>query len=422
MSRRWIVVTLIFFGILISYVDRGNLGIAAPSIMRDFALEPSSMGLLLSAFFWTYAIFQIPAGTIVDRFGIRIVYAAGFLLWSLASAAIGLSRGLTDILLFRMLLGLAESVGPIASLSFIRRNFAGAEAGLPTAIYIAGQNLGPAAGALIGTQLIVHFGWRAMFLATGLGALIWLPGWLLLAPRDDGRPKDQATPATPLSQLPWAEVVSMRAFWASSLCIFLSSYFWYFLLTWVPTYLTASRGFSTAEMGRVLSVPLFAMATVNIAGGVIADRLVKRVGSVFRVRLAFCAAGYLGSGAVLLLLVLPGREAVLPVLLLAVCATGIGNSNYWALSQQAVPSNLVGRALGYLNTISQLAGAAAPLVTGWILGPGKHFEVAIAIAGIAPMLAAACLMFAGPVGFERMRLSLAGATPFSHPSAVRLDP
>jgi len=408
MSRRWVVVALIFAGILISYIDRGNLGIAAPSIMREFAFQPSMMGVLLSAFFWTYAIFQMPAGSIVDRFGIRIVYAAAFVLWSLASAAIGLSRGLTDILLLRLLLGLAEAVGPIASLSFIRRNFSGAEAGLPTAIYIAGQNLGPAAGTLLGTQLIEHFGWRAMFIFTGLGALVWLPGWLALAPRDDGR-QPGAAPAVPLSSLPWREVLSMKAFWATSACVFLSSYFWYFLLTWVPTYLTTTRGFSITEMGRVLSIPLFVMAVMNIAAGSIADQLVKRVGSVFRVRVWFCAAGYFGAGAILLLLVLPGREAVLPVLMLAVCATGIGNANYWALTQQAVPSNLVGRAIGFLNTISQIAGAAAPLITGWILGPEKQFGVALAIAGICPILAAVSLLVAGPTGLERMRLSLSGA-------------
>ncbi|MBV8820237.1 MAG: MFS transporter, partial [Acidobacteriaceae bacterium] len=231
MSRRWIVVGLIFTGILISYIDRGNLGIAAPAIMRDFGFEPAAMGMLLSAFFWTYALFQIPAGAVVDRLGIRWVYAGAFLLWSLASAAIGLSRGLADILILRMLLGLAEAVGPIASLSFIRRNFSGAEVGLPTAIYIAGQNLGPASGALLGTQLIDHFGWRVMFIATGLAALLWLPAWLALAPRNEGASTVQRVPA---ANLPWREVLGMRAFWATSLCIFLSSYFWYFLLTWVP--------------------------------------------------------------------------------------------------------------------------------------------------------------------------------------------
>ena len=409
MSRRWVVVALIFFGIVISYVDRGNLGIAAPSIMQEFGFDPASMGLLLSAFFWTYAIFQLPAGSAVDRFGIRLLYAAAFTLWSLASAAIGFSRGLTDILIFRMLLGVAEAVGPIASLSYIRRNFAGAEVGLPTAIYIAGQNFGPAAGALVGTQLIAHFGWRLMFIVTGLGALIWLPGWLLLAPRDDRRPAKKAgDPSVPATRLPWGQVLGARAFWAMSACIFLSSYFWYFLLTWVPTYLTASRGFSTTEMGRVLSVPLFTMAVVNIAAGLLADRLVARAGSVFRVRLWFCAAGYVGSGSVLLLLILPGREAVLPVLLFAVCATGIGNSNYWAISQNTAPSALVGRTIGYLNTLSQIAGAAAPLITGWVLGPQKEFGMALVIAGVAPVLAAGCLLFTGARGLENMRQSLEG--------------
>lgn len=405
MSRRWTVVTFIFAGILISYIDRGNLGIAAPSMMRDLNLPPAAMGVLLSAFFWTYAAFQIPAGSVVDRIGIRTTYAAAFVLWSLASAAIGFGRGLAEMLVLRMLLGLAEAVGPIASISFIRRNFAGADIGLPTAIYIAGQNLGPAVGALLGTQLIAHFGWRFMFIATGLGALVWLPGWLFVAPRDERRER-RAEPAVPLTALPWGELLATPAFWATSLCIFLSSYFWYFLLTWVPTYLTSSRGFSTTGMGRVLSISLFSMAVLNIAAGSIADRLVRRAGKVFRVRLWFCVAGYLGSGAVLLLLVLPARAAVLPVLLFSVCATGIGNSNYWALSQNAAPAGLVGRAIGYLNTVSQLAGVAAPLITGWILGPERQFGIAVAIAGIAPVAAAVCLLYAGAAGFERMRAAL----------------
>lgn len=405
MSRRWVVVGLIFAGIVVSYVDRGNLGIAAPSIMKEFAFDPKVMGVLLSAFFWTYAFFQLPAGTIVDKFGIRWVYAGAFLLWSIASAAIGMSRGLTDILILRMLLGMAESVGPIASLSYIRRNFDGADIGLPTAIYIAGQNLGPAAGTLLGTQLIEHFGWRSMFIFTGIGALVWLPGWILLAPRNDARKVTSGTPAT---KLPWAQVVSSPAFWATSLCIFLSSYFWYFLLTWVPTYLTTTRGFTTTEMGRVLSIPLFCMAVLNIFAGTLADRLVKRVGSVFRVRLWFCTAGYIGSGALLLLLVIPAREAVLPILLVAVCATGVGNSNYWSISQHSAPPELVGRTIGYLNTISQIAGAAAPYVTGMILGPEKQFGTALLIAGVAPMLAALCLLFAGEAGLQGMKDALAG--------------
>jgi MFS family permease len=193
-----------------------------------------------------------------------------------------------------------------------------------------------------------------------------------------------------------------------SLCIFLSSYYWFFLLTWVPTYLTTALGFSTLEMGRVLSTPLFVMAVLNIVAGFLADRMVKRVGSVFRVRVFFAAAGYTGAAAILLLLVLPGREAVLPILVVSICSVGLGNSNYWAISQHAPPAGMVGRTIGYLNTVSQLAGAAAPLITGWILGPQKQFGVAIAIAGICPLLAAVCLIVAGPKGLEQFKHIWAG--------------
>ncbi len=410
MNRRWTVVALIFVGILISYVDRGNLGIAAGAIMRDFQFPPALMGMLLSAFFWTYAAFQIPAGFIVDRIGIKKVYAGAFLLWSVASAATALSRGLPDILGLRLVLGLAEAAGPIASLSFIRRNFSGAELGLPTAIYIAGQNAGPAIGALLGTVLIDKLGWRAMFAITGLGALVWLPFWLWLAPADRVTPVRPAQPqaAAKKIDMPWRATLRSRAFWAMSLCVFLSSYYWFFLLTWVPTYLTTTRGFSTVEMGRVLSTPLFVMAVLNIVAGVVADRMVKRVGSVFRVRVLFAAAGYTGAAAVLLLLVLPGREAVLPILLVSVCSVGMGNSNYWAISQHAPPAGLVGRTIGYLNTVSQIAGAAAPLITGWILGPQKQFGVAIFIAGVCPLLAAVCLLVAGAKGLEQFKQIWAG--------------
>jgi MFS transporter, ACS family, D-galactonate transporter len=403
MSRRWVVVGLIFLGILISYVDRGNLGIAASSIMRDFGLAPAAMGLLLSAFFWTYGAFQIPAGALVDRVGIRKVYAAAFLLWSLASAGIAFARHGTDIFILRLLLGLAEAVGPIASISFIRRNFAGPEQGLPTAIYIAGQNVGPAAGTLLGSVLVDRLGWRAMFAITGLGALLWLPFWLWLAPRNDGR--ETAESVRPQSP-PWREALASPVVWLMAGAIFLSSYYWYFLLTWVPSYLTMSRGFSTLEMGRVLSSPLFAMAILNIVAGAVADRLARRSRSVFRVRVWFAIAGYVGAGSVLLLLLLPGREAVFPVFVVSVCSVGVGNANFWAIAQHAPPSAMVGRAIGFLNTISQLAGAAAPLLTGWILGPERQFTLALGIAGSCPLVAAVCLLLAGPGGLEKLKGAL----------------
>ena len=405
-DRRWVVLGLVFFGILISYVDRGNLSIAAPAIMRDFNVPPQTMGVLLSAFFWTYATFQIPAGLIVDRFGIRLTYAAAFVTWSLASAGTAIAHGAGGVLGLRLLLGLAESVGPLASLAFIRRNFSGAEQGLPTGIYIGGQTVGPAFGALVGSVLLADFGWRAMFAFTGLGALLWVPFWLYCAPRRLAQPDArQHSPNAPLPW-PWQVILSSPAFWAMSFCVLFFSYYWYFLLTWIPAYLTMQRGLSTIGMGRILSAPLFAMAVVNVITGSIADRIISKTEAVFRVRLLFAAAGLVGASVILLLNVLPGHAPVLPILAVSVCSFGVTSSNYWAISQYAAPRDKVGTAIGYLNTLSQIGGITAPLVTGWSLGPHKDFTFAIVLAGIAPLISCILLFVAGPNGLAKLKKDL----------------
>jgi MFS transporter, ACS family, D-galactonate transporter len=410
MNRRWIVLALVFFGIVINYIDRGNLSIAAPSMMHDFHIAPSTMGIILSAFFWTYGVFQIPAGATVDRLGIRRSYACGFLIWSIASASIALSRGPGDVTGLRMVLGLAESIAPLASIAFIRNNFAGKDQGLPTSIYISGQNVGPALGALVGAILLDRFGWRMMFAITGLGGLFWLPFWLAAAPSDgthaERRAEKAADDLTAPRRWTWDMLLNSRTFWAMSLCILLSSYYWYFVLTWVPGYLMIARGFTTLEMGRVVSTALFTMAGVNIAAGFVVDKLAGRIG-VFRARVLFSAVGYVGTASILLLLV-TDRSWALPILTFAMCATGIGNSNYWAISQHVPPKNMVGRTIGYLNTISVSAGAIAPIITGFILGPQKHFGPAIFVAGVCPALAAVCLLAAGSRGLARMKAFLAG--------------
>jgi MFS transporter, ACS family, D-galactonate transporter len=391
-ARRWVVLALVFLGILVSYIDRGNLSIAAETIMRDLRLDPKSMGLLLSAFFWTYAICQIPAGLLVDRLGIRSVYASAFLVWSLASASIALSRAWPDILASRLALGLAESVGPLASLAFIRSHFSKHEQGLPVSIYIAGQNLGPAFGALLGATLLTDFGWRPMFAVTGLGALLWVPIWLYFAPRPSPAPTVALSAA---GTFRWRAILSSPAFWTMSACSFFLSYYWYFLLTWMPAYMTMSRGFSTLGMGRSLSTPLFVMAVSNLLAGWLADRLASKTGKPFRVRIAFAAAGLTGAASILLLNLTTGRSPVLPILVLSICSFGIASSNFWTISQSASPVAIVGRAIGFLNTLSQIAGAVAPIVTGWSLGPQKNFHFAILVAGICPLIAAACLLIAG---------------------------
>lgn len=406
MSRkRWLVLAFVFLGILISYIDRGNLSIANESIAHDLHLPPRTMGVLLSAFFWTYAIFQIPAGLLVDRFGVRGVYALAFTVWSLASASIALSHGPGEIAASRMVLGFAETLGPVASLAVIRASFSPRENGLPTAIYIAGQALGPVAGLLLGPTLLVHFGWRTMFVLTGLGALFWVPGWLTVAPAVAPRCAPVVEKKTGGTRLYWRLILSSSTMWAMAAFILLSSYYWYFVLTWMPAYLTSARGFSTLAMGPALAGPLACMALTNAVTGFLADYFSKKANSIFRVRVRFAVAGSVGAASLVLLNYLPGNVLGMLVLYLSVCSFGVVSANFWTMAQNVAPPEKVGRVIGFVNSASQLGGVAAPLITGYILGPTKYFPPAVAIAAVCPLASLIPLLIASR-GIEDLRSSL----------------
>lgn len=399
-NKRWTVLTLVVLGILISYVDRGNLSIAAPALMHDFALSPESMGLLLSAFFWTYGAFQFPAGWIIDRLGVRRSYLIAFFLWSISSAAIALSRNAHDIFVLRLLLGAAESVGPLASLTFIRHAFTEEERGLPVAAYIAGQTVGPALGALLGTALLSAAGWRSLFAVTGLIAMLWLPFWFFLARGSERRVEPQAE--VKVQRWNWPGMLSCPSFWGMSMCVFLFSYYWYFVLTWIPTYLTVSRGLSILSMGRLLSASLFVMAPTNMLVGWLADRAIRRSRNALAVRITIAAAGFMGASVIILLLYASGQLSVFAILAVSVCSFGAASASFWVLVQHLAPVPLTARAIAYFNTISQAAGALAPIVTGHTLGASKDFTLAVWLAGLSALAASLLLSAVGAGGLRRL--------------------
>jgi MFS family permease len=387
--RRWIVVVLLFSGMVISYMDRGNISIAAVPIMREFGFSTAQTGLLMSMFFWTYGAFQIPAGHLIDRYGIRRIYAAAFVVWCCATAGMGFARGFGELAILRLLLGAGEAVSPLASMAYIKRNFGEQEQGLPTSIYVAGLTIGPAVGALAGTWLLDVSGWRQMFVITGAAGLVWIIPWWLLA-------SDSAVPLSAPAHGA-ATSHSLRAFlttpiaWGLALSVFFYSYYWYFFLSWIPTYLVITHELPNVRMGVFMAAPLTGMAIVNLCSGALADRVTRRYGDPVRVRKFFVCAGFFSASLLGALVFVEKGGPVLPVLLTALMGVGIAAGNYWALSQAASPRHLIGRALGFQNMVAQIAGAAAPLLTGVLLGPQKDFRTAILVAGLCPLISVAAI-------------------------------
>src|ERR1700752_3448826 len=177
------VLFLLSLSVLINYIDRSNLSIAADLIKGELRLSDLQLGTLLSAFFWTYGCMQIPAGWLVDRFDVKWVFATGFFVWSAARAASGGLHGFGALIAIRIILGIGESVAFPSYSKILGTHFHENRRGSANAAVIAGLALGPALGMLVGGTVVGRFGWRPFFLVLGLSCLLWLVPWVAWMPR-----------------------------------------------------------------------------------------------------------------------------------------------------------------------------------------------------------------------------------------------
>ncbi len=370
-TRKWLVVILLSLGMVIAYVDRANLSaVLALKAFRDWLpIDDKGRGLLNSAFFWSYALLQIPAGWIVDRFGAKRPYAIGFAVWSVASAATGAVQGAGQLVAARLALGVGESVSTAASLRWIRLNCVEKERGLATGILFAGTKIGAAIGVPITVALVAGFGWRLMFALLGMGGLLWLGAWLLSV-RDDSASvratRRPATQAAAVRTIKISELLSARAIWGILLGTFAYNYFIYFCLTWLPSYFTEARHLSPRAMSLYTMFSFGGMAAVGILAGWAADRFIARGGNPVRVRRVFTLLGFIVASTELIGMLSASNGVALFFAIFSLTGLGLTTANYWALTQTIFPSNVIGRMVGLQNFASNLSGIAAPIVTGWL--------------------------------------------------------
>lgn len=385
MSRRapspWPLLALLSFSVLINYLDRSNLSAAAPLLAKELNLRDFQLGVLFSAFFWTYALCQILAGWLVDRFSVVNVYAAGFLLWSLATGAVGLSHTFSLLILFRLVLGAGESVAFPAYSKIMIRAFREDQRGLANSILDACTKIGPAAGIYLAAWLMNEYGWRSFFLITGFGALLWLPFWIRYAPPRLEAPGPLA--GAPLDTGPgWRQLLSSRTVWATFFGLFCHNYNWYLLLTWLPTILVRERRFTMLDMGAWNGALLAVTALATLLSGWYSDRLAARSASVARLRRAFLIAGLLVTGLAMPFTVAPSPWISAVSLVAAFTGIGIYVSNCWAFTQ-TLAGQAVGRWTGMQNAFANLGGVIAPALTGFLVEKtGAFFPAMMASASV----------------------------------------
>lgn len=383
------VALILSVSVLINYVDRGTLAIAAPLLKEDLHLSPSQLGILLSAFFWTYAFCQILSGWLVDRFDVNRVLAIGVFVWSLSTLGTGLTRGFAMLLGARLLLGIGESVAYPSYSKIIAKHFNAEHRGRANGLISAGWAGGPAIGTLVGGLLVAHIGWRWFFVVLGAASLLWLPAWLRWMPRGPGLTDSEATHPAGIP-----EILRQRSAWGTFAGLFCFNYLWYFLITWLPFYLVKQRGFSLQAMSFVGAAAFFALAISVLICGWLADRWIASSGNATLVLKFFCGGGLaISSIAFLAVFLIHDHTIAMCILIFSCVALGMCSPNLWTMTQILAGAQTAGRWTGLENFCGNLAGIVGPLLVGVIVDKTGEFFWAFAMTSAVSLLGAAAYIF-----------------------------
>ena len=404
--RRWGIAWLLGFGVLVNYFDRVNLSVSQDALHSTFGISTVAFGYLLSAYSWTYALFQVPAGLLLDRFGVRRVGRVSTILWSVASFAAAVSTGIGGFFAARLLLGIGEAPTFPANAKAIGYWFPGEERSLATAIFDAAAKFASAIGVPLIGILLLHFGWRWSFAATGFISLLYCALFYAFYrnPSEDkllsraerefiarggAQPEDQAKAAqgAPLSYLLRQREVCGLALGSAAY-----NYTFYLLLTWLPSYLSAAHHVDLLHSVLYTSVPwLFATVTDLVVGGWLVDALIQRGRNPVLVRQIVLIGGTsLGLG------ILGAAHAHTPAAALFWISLALGGLAAaapvgWSIPSLIAPRESVGTLGGIINFCNQLSAIAAPILTGYIAQATHSFSWAFA--------AAAAFLFLGIAGY-----------------------
>ena len=378
--RRWWLAVLLTSGMTLCYAQRGTLSVAAPFMMRDLGIDTETMGMMLSVFSWSYCFMQVPSGWFVDRFGVGRAYAGGFALWSMACALTGAFRTLIAMAIFRITMGVGQSVAFPASARTVANWFPDTERGLVNSSYLTGVRLGQALVNAAGVGLIAMYGWRGFFVVAGLAPLVWIAPWLLTL-RHVERPGSRAATGTRFSFAASFGLLRHPTVLGTFLGFFAFDYVWFVFVYWLPGYLRLERHFTPAEMAFYSSVPFVVMSVVILLSGIATDRLIASGVHEVRVRKTFISIGFAIALAVVPAGMVHDNRAAVWLLMTALVGLGIAAPNTWSLTQACCAKRLVGTVSGIQNFGGNVGGIIAPWLTGAIAHRTGSFASAFALCG-----------------------------------------
>jgi sugar phosphate permease len=403
---RWYVLLLISVMYLITYLDRVNISTAAPAISKEFGFDKLTMGVIFSAFVWSYALFQVPGGWLSDRFGPRSVLAGVVTYWSIMTAATAAASSSASFIFIRFLFGVGEAGAFPGATRAMQLWYPRRERGLVQGVTHSASRLGAAIAPPIVVLIMTEFGWRPVFYVCGAVGLIWslwwfltyrnLPEWHALVNKVEletirGRgPNGEINPPPVDKQtsVPWVKLISSGNMWAIMFAYFTYVYCLWIFLSWLPSYLIEYRHFALIKVGLFASLPLLAGVVGDTAGGLATDWLLKLSGSARIARRAVAITGLLGCAVFIVPAALTSSGYVAVYCL----TTSMFFLEFTIGPSWAVPMDTGGKysgtVSGMMNMAGNFGGAISPIVFGALVQVGSWQT---------PFIVAAALLVVGSV-------------------------
>jgi ACS family glucarate transporter-like MFS transporter len=407
---RWSIVALSALGLTIAYLDRAALSVALPFMAEEFEIGPAVQGVLLSSFFWTYALFQIPSGWLLDKFGPRVIYPIAVGWWSIWTALTALATGVASTIVFRLGLGIGEAPVQPANIKVVSRWFPRRERAFASSLFDMGQQIGTALSIPVVTGLALFAGWRSAFVLIGAVGVLWVIGWLAVyrSPEKHRRVNaaeleyinsDQgemvAAESAPAAR-PWRALLRENQVWALMFGYVFRSLAGAFFLTWYPSYLLNDRNLSKEEFGLVGAIPALIAIGATVLGGIVSDRLLAsgRV-SAGAARKIPIIAGLVLSACIGFSPFIESNVLVMVVLTISSAAHSFAGAAILSLpAEVAETPATVGSIAGFQNFGSQLGNLISPIAIGLFLTFSNNSYVGpLVFAALSCLISAAIYAF-----------------------------
>ncbi len=393
-GSRWYIVVLLAMGTAINYIDRVNFGVATPTLMKEFGYGTADMGILMSAFFWSYTITMLPSGYLLNKFGPKKVLGFAGFAWGAVTMLVGACVGFYSFLALRIGIGITEAPVYPSNARVVSVWVPKRERTFASSIFDCCARVGGAFAPPIVAFIIAEWGWRASFVVTGALAVAWALWWLLAYHEPADHPRISKSELAYIRQdevithtgeihvepIPIIKLATYAVIVKATLAYAFYLYVWTVAIYWIPTYLMKVRGLSLKEMGIAASIPFMVAVFMELAGGKVFDKWYERGASITKLRRTGMGIGMFGA-AFFICLCMQANTAFWAVFWLS-AFMGIysfGASNVWASPSDIAPYGQAGGVGGVYNFVGNFGALIAPIVTGYLAESKYGFNGAFAV-------------------------------------------